>query len=233
MDQNSVTCSAATYVAHHGHTARPRLYRRTIILSFVPPSVKVTIDLDGFEYMCILHIRKASLREVCMDTMKRANRSAERMVKTSADSYKMVMDHVVAQQERNVRFAQGLLDEVASELWHQAESNRSVVGELVERAEAQRDAYRTLVGEWVDVYTDLLYAPFAYYRQGLRLVENQVDDVAFPISGYDEMNVKEIGERLEGLSAAEIRTVREYEKRNKNRETLIEQFDRKLRAASA
>ena len=47
------------------------------------------------------------------------------------------------------------------------------------------------------------------------------------------MNVKEIGERLEGLSAAEIRKVREYEKRNKNRETLIEQFDRKLRAASA
>jgi hypothetical protein len=39
--------------------------------------------------------------------------------------------------------------------------------------------------------------------------------------------------RLEGLSAAEIRRVREYEKRNKKRETLIEQFDRKLRAASA
>ena len=47
------------------------------------------------------------------------------------------------------------------------------------------------------------------------------------------MNVKEIGHRIDGMIAAEIRTVREYEKRNKNRETLIEQFDRKLRAASA
>jgi hypothetical protein len=48
------------------------------------------------------------------------------------------------------------------------------------------------------------------------------------------MNVREIGDRLEGLYAAEIRRVREYEKRNKNPETLIEQqFDRKLRAASA
>ncbi len=47
------------------------------------------------------------------------------------------------------------------------------------------------------------------------------------------MNVGEIGDRLEGLWAAEIRTVREYEKRNKNRETLIEQFARKLKAASA
>ena len=168
-----------------------------------------------------------------MDTLKRTNRTVERLAKTSADSYQMVVEHVAAQQERNVRFTQGLLDDTARELRHQAESNRSVVGELIERAEAQRDAYRTLVGEWVDAYTDLLYAPFAYYRQGLRLVESEVDNATFPIAGYDEMNVKEIGDRLEGLSAAEIRRVREYEKRNKNRETLIEQFDRKLRAASA
>ena len=168
-----------------------------------------------------------------METTKRINRTAERLAKTSADSYKMVGDHVVAQQERNVRFARGLLDDTARELRHQAESDRGVVGELVERAEAQREAYRTLVSEWVEAHTDLLYAPLAYYRQGLRLVEDQVDDVTFPIAGYDEMNVKEIGDRLEGLSAAEIRTVREHEKRNKNRETLIEQFDRKLRAASA
>ena len=168
-----------------------------------------------------------------MDTLKRTNRTVERLAKTSADSYKVVVDHVVAQQERNVRFAQGVLDDAARELRHQADSNRSVVGELVERAEVQRDAYRTLVGEWVDTYTDLLYAPFAYYRQGLRLVEEQVENATFPIAGYDDMNVKEIGDRLEGLSAAEIRRVREYEKRNKNRETLIEQFDRKLRAVSA
>jgi hypothetical protein len=168
-----------------------------------------------------------------MDTLKRTNGTVERLTKMSADSYKVVVDHVVAQQERNVRFTRGVLDDAARELRHQADSNRSVVGELVERAEAQREAYRTLAGEWVESYTDLLYAPFAYYRQGLRLVEDQVEDATFPIAGYDELNVREIGQRLEGLSAAEIRKVREYEKRNKNRETLIEQFDRKLRAASA
>jgi uncharacterized protein YktB (UPF0637 family) len=168
-----------------------------------------------------------------MDTLKRTNRTVERLAKTSADSYKVVLDHVVAQQERSVRFAQGVLDDAARELQHQADGNRSVVGELVERAEVQRDAYRTLAGEWVEAYNELLYAPFTFYRQGLRLVEDQVDDATFPIVGYDEMNVREIGERLESLTAAEIRRVREYEKRNKNRETLIEQFDRKLRAASA
>ena len=168
-----------------------------------------------------------------MDTTKKANRSAERLARTSGDSYKTVIDHVVAQQERSVRVAQELFDGTAREIRHQAESNRALTQELVERAEKQRDAFQTLVGESVDAYTELLYAPLAYYRQGLRLVESEVAGAGFPISGYDELNVREISGRLESLSAAEIRTVREYEKRNKNRETLIEQFDRKLKAASA
>ena len=168
-----------------------------------------------------------------MDTIKKANRTAERLARTTGDSYKMVIDHVVAHQERNVRFAQELFDGTAREIRHQAESNRALTQELVERAEKQRDAFQTLVGESVDAYTNLLYAPLAYYKQGLRLVESEMSGAAFPITGYDELNVKEIGDRLDSLSAVEIRTVREYEKRNKNRETLIEQFDRKLRAASA
>ena len=44
--------------------------------------------------------------------------------------------------------------------------------------------------------------------------------------------VDEISERLDGLSAEELKKVREYEKRNKNRETLIEQIDRRIRANS-
>jgi hypothetical protein len=166
-------------------------------------------------------------------TMEKANRAAEQLAKTTGDSYKTVIDHVVALQERNVRFAQGLVDSSIKELRYQAESNRAVTQELVERAERQRDAFQTLFEESVDAYIDLLYAPFAYYKQGLRLVETEVTGGGFPIADYDELNVAEIRERLDGLTAAEIREIREYEKRNKNRETLIEQFDRKLKAASA
>jgi hypothetical protein len=46
------------------------------------------------------------------------------------------------------------------------------------------------------------------------------------------LTVDEISKRLDGLSAEELRKVREYEKRNKNRETLIEQIDRKIRGSS-
>ena len=43
-------------------------------------------------------------------------------------------------------------------------------------------------------------------------------------ANYDELTVDEISKRLNGLSTEELRKVREYEKRNKNRETLIEQI---------
>ena len=165
--------------------------------------------------------------------MEKANKAAERLAETTRDSFGTIVDHAVGLQERNVRFAQGLVDDSIKELRFQVESNRAVSQELVERAERQREAFQTLLEESVDAYVDLLYTPFAYYRQGLRLVETEVIGDGFPIPNYDDLNVEEVKGMLDGLTAAQIREVREYEKRNKNRETLIEQFDRKLKAASA
>jgi hypothetical protein len=53
-----------------------------------------------------------------------------------------------------------------------------------------------------------------------------------PIEGYDEMNVGEITEHLDGLSEAELRRTRNYEQGNKNRQTLIAEMDRRLEAFS-
>lgn len=50
--------------------------------------------------------------------------------------------------------------------------------------------------------------------------------------GYDEMNVGDITKSLDGLSEDELKKVRTYEKRHKNRETLVEQIDRKIKANS-
>ena len=102
-----------------------------------------------------------------MATMEKANKAAERLARTTGDSYKMVIDHVVALQERNVRFAQGLVDTSIKEVRSQAETNQAMTQELVERAEKQREALQTLVEESVDAYVDLAYAPFAYYKEGL------------------------------------------------------------------
>jgi hypothetical protein len=55
---------------------------------------------------------------------------------------------------------------------------------------------------------------------------------ALKTTDYDGLTVDEISKRLDGLSAEELKKVREYEKRNKNRDTLLEQLDRRIRANS-
>jgi outer membrane biosynthesis protein TonB len=55
---------------------------------------------------------------------------------------------------------------------------------------------------------------------------------AFPIEGYDEMNVGEVSERLDGLSEAELKRVRKYEKDNKDRGTLRKEMKQKIKTTS-
>ena len=63
--------------------------------------------------------------------------------------------------------------------------------------------------------------------------ERAAEAVAFPVGGYDQMNVEEISGRLEGLTVEELQVVRDYEELHEGRKTLLEQMDRKIRAASA
>ena len=109
-----------------------------------------------------------------MATMEQTNRAVQRLAENTRDSYQTVVDHAVGLQERNVRFAQGVVDGTIKELRHQAESNRTVVGELFERADEQRDAYRTLVEQSLDAYMDLAYAPLTYYKENLEATRRTV-----------------------------------------------------------
>ncbi len=109
-----------------------------------------------------------------MANMDKANKAAERLAETTRDSFGTILDHAVGLQERNVRFAQGLVDDSIKELRSQVESNRAMTQELVDRAEKQRDAFQTLLEESVDAYMDLAYVPFSYYREGLEAAKKVV-----------------------------------------------------------
>ena len=74
-------------------------------------------------------------------------------------------------------------------------------------------------------YSQLFNIPISYANEGLR-------DARFPIEGYDELNVEEVSARLDALSTEELREVRDYEERTKNRETVLEQLDRRIRGGS-
>jgi hypothetical protein len=90
----------------------------------------------------------------------------EGFVRTTRDSYEKVLDHAAAMQERNVRFAQEVVEGSINELREQAESNRARALELAEIADKQRDAFQKFVEESLDAYLDLAFAPLSYYKEG-------------------------------------------------------------------
>jgi polyhydroxyalkanoate synthesis regulator phasin len=52
---------------------------------------------------------------------------------------------------------------------------------------------------------------------------------AFPISGYDELTAAQVKDRLPELSPAELRKVRDYERRNANRKSILSAIEKHLR----
>lgn len=50
----------------------------------------------------------------------------------------------------------------------------------------------------------------------------------FPIDGYDDLTAAQIISQLGGLGAPELRWVRDYERRNANRKTVLAAVDQKL-----
>jgi hypothetical protein len=51
---------------------------------------------------------------------------------------------------------------------------------------------------------------------------------SFPISGYEGLTAGQVQSRLDDLSPAELRKVRDYERRNANRKTVLAAIESKL-----
>ncbi len=103
---------------------------------------------------------------------------------------------------------------------------------LQQQARGQQQNFQQVFEQTLDTFSRLLNVPASHAgesaqiaQESARIVQRAASEV--PIEGYDELNVEEIGARLEGLSEEEVGRVREYERRNKNRATLLEQIDRR------
>jgi hypothetical protein len=170
-------------------------------------------------------------------------KTVETMTRTAQESTRIMTDYVIQAQELNTRFAQRAFETWIDASSRQTELTQTMVQRLYGKAEDQGDAFQGLLYDWANAYAGFFFAPFGLYREGLDNVSRMpavVTQVAtggtvnggLPIEGYDELNVGEISDRLNSLSEEELKKVRDYEKRNKNRDTLIEQLDRKIRANS-
>jgi hypothetical protein len=107
---------------------------------------------------------------------------------------------------------------------------QEVVDEMVERGRITR-------GDAADLVADLLARGRTQADELLELGVRAPLDVArrvaglgpeFPITGYDDLTAAEVVIELEGMSDADLRKVREYERANANRKTVLGAVDRKL-----
>jgi hypothetical protein len=175
----------------------------------------------------------------------RMGETAQTVVRTSQESARIFTDYTVKAQELNTQLARRAVETWIDGLRKQTELSQGVAQELFGKAEEQADVYRSFFGQWGDVPTmrfpiagmanDFM---FPLQRQGMRLVETgirnaegSIETATFPIANYDEKNVDEITARLDGLSAEQIHHLRSYEKAHKNRQSLIERFDSKLKVS--
>src|SRR5215208_5937815 len=122
-----------------------------------------------------------------------------------------------------------LLNTPSSYLSGQAEQQQQTLQQTVqqwmEQAQQQQQFFQQMAQEVLGSYSQLFNIPLSYAKEGLRSAQ-------FPIEGYDELTVEEVSARLDALSSEDLREVRDYEERNKSRETVLEQLDRRIRAGS-
>jgi hypothetical protein len=95
-----------------------------------------------------------------------------------------------------------------------------------QQAQQQQQAFQQMTQQVRGSYSRLLNIPLSYAQEGLK-------SARFPIEGYDELTVEEISGRVGDLSVEDLRVVRDYEERTKNRGTILEQLDRRIRRAGS
>ena len=117
---------------------------------------------------------------------------------------------------------------------------QEAVDDAVERGRMTRDDATALVAALFErgrSQTDDLIAQLeAIVRGTPTRIVREVDRArrvtgigpTFPISGYDDLTAAEVSERLGDLSAPELRKVRDYERRNANRKSVLQNIERKL-----
>jgi hypothetical protein len=113
---------------------------------------------------------------------------------------------------------------------------QEVLDDAVARGRMTRDDAADLFAELVrrgrrqtdDLIDSLVAAPADRVLREVDRAKRVAGLSAFPVDGYDDLTAAQVIERLDGLSPAELRAVRDHERRNANRKTVLAAIERKL-----
>jgi excinuclease UvrABC ATPase subunit len=160
--------------------------------------------------------------ESLAEQIHKQQQTSQQMIQQMMDTYLQLLNTPGSYLSSQAEQQQQTLQQTAQQWMEQAQQQRQT---FQQQAQQQQQAFQEMTQEVLSTFTQLFSVPISYAQEGLR-------SARFPIEGYDELTVDEVSGRLGGLSADELREVRDHEERNKNRETVLEQLDRKIRGGS-
>jgi hypothetical protein len=156
------------------------------------------------------------------EQIQKQQQNSQQMIQELMNTYMQLLNTPGSYLSGQAEQQQQTLQQTAQQWMEQAQEQQQT---FQQQAQQQQQSFQQMTQEVLGSYSQLFNIPISYTKEGLR-------DAQFPIEGYDELTVEEVSARLEALSAEELRKVRDYEERTKNRETVLEQLDRRIRGGS-
>jgi len=156
------------------------------------------------------------------EQIQKQQQNSQQMTQELMNTYMQLLNTPGSYLSGQAEQQQQSLQQTAQQWMEQAQQQRQT---FQQQAKEQQQSFQQMTQEVLGSYSQLFNIPLSYAKEGLR-------DTRFPIEGYDELTVEEVSARLDALSTEDLREVRDYEERTKNRETVLEQLDRKIRGGS-
>jgi hypothetical protein len=156
------------------------------------------------------------------EQIQKQQQNSQQMTQELINTYMQLLNTPGSYLSGQAEQQQQTLQQTAQQWMEQAQEQQQTFQQQVQQ---QQQSFQQMTQEVMSGYAELFNIPISYAQEGL-------SDARFPLGGYDELTVDEISARLGTLSAEDLREVRDYEERNKNRETILEQLDRKIRSGS-
>jgi gas vesicle protein len=156
------------------------------------------------------------------EQIQKQQQTSQQMTQELMNTYMQLLNTPSSYLSGQAEQQQQTIQQTAQQWMEQAQQQQQT---FQQQAQEQQQSFQQMTQEVMSIYSQLFNIPISYAKEGLR-------DAQFPIEGYEELTVDEISARLGALSAEDLREVRDYEERNKVRETILEQLDRRIRSGS-
>jgi hypothetical protein len=157
------------------------------------------------------------------EQIQKQQQNSQQMTQELMNTYMQLLNTPGSYLSGQAEQQQQTLQQTAQQWMEQAQQQQQ---SFKQQAQEQQQAFKQMTQEVMSTYAELFNIPLSYAKEGMR-------DAGFPIEGYDELTVEEVTAYLDSLSAEDLREVRDYEERNKVRETVLEQLDRRIRGGSS